>query len=146
MSYLFDTNCFVRLTEEQSPHRIIVLAAIRKLRSEGQRLCCTPQVLAEFWNVSTRPASARGGLGLTTEQTERKVSIIEKYFELLPDDLSTFLHWRKLVFDLDISGVQVHDAKLVASLIAHRIEHLVTLNIKDFQRFPNISVIDPHDI
>ena len=146
MSYLFDTNCFVRLTEEQSPHRIIVLAAIRKLRSEGQRLCCTPQVLAEFWNVSTRPASARGGLGLTTEQTERKVSIIEKYFELLPDDLSTFLHWRKLVFDIDISGVQVHDAKLVASLIAHRIEHLVTLNIKDFQRFPNISVIDPHDI
>ncbi len=146
MSYLFDTNCFVRLTEEQSPHRIIVLAAIRKLRSEGQRLYCTPQVLAEFWNVSTRPASARGGLGLTTEQTERKVSIIEKYFELLPDDLSTFLYWRKLVFELDISGVQVHDAKLVASLIPHKIEHLVTLNIKDFQRFPNISVIDPRDI
>mgnify|MGYP003530489756 FL=1 len=100
MSYLFDTNCFVRLTEEQSPHRIIVLAAIRKLRSEGQRLCCTPQILAEFWNDSTRPASARGGLDLSIEQTELKVSIIEKYLDLLPDNLETFLHWQKLVLDL----------------------------------------------
>ncbi len=146
MAHLFDTNAFLRLAEKNSPQRSVVLEAIRKLRAKNQSIYYTPQVLAEFWNVCTRPASARGGLGLSLVQTERKVKLIQKHFQLLPDSLATFTAWRKLVSDYQIIGVQVHDAKLVASMIAHNVPSLVTFNEKDFQRFPMITVVNPKDV
>lgn len=146
MAHLFDSNTFLRLAEKNSPQRQIVITAIRELRNRNETLYYTPQVLTEFWNVCTRPVSARGGLGLSIEQTERKATLIEKYFTLLHDGAAAFTEWRRLVSALQIKGVQVHDAKLVASMIAHNIPYLVTFNTKDFSRFPMITAIDPADI
>ncbi len=143
--YLFDTNIFLRLAEKNSPERPIILSAVRKIRADNKTICYTPQILAEFWNVCTRPAAARGGFGLSVEQTERKVNLIQKYFEILPDTLQTFAEWRKIVSDYAVMGVQVHDAKLVASINIHKVEYLVTLNEKDLKRF-SIKIINPKDI
>lgn len=143
--YLFDTNIFLRLAEKNSSERPFILDAIRKIRANNQTICFTPQVLAEFWNVCTRPAAARGGFGLSIEQTERKTNLIQKYFEVLPDTFQTFTEWRKIVSDYKVLGIQVHDAKLVASMMVHKVERLVTLNEKDFKRF-SIKIINPKDI
>jgi predicted nucleic acid-binding protein len=51
----------------------------------------------------------------------------------------------KIVSDYAITGVQVHDAKIAASMNVHKVEFLVTLNEKDFKRFP-IKVLNPKDI
>lgn len=93
-----------------------------------------PQVLSGFWNVCTRPASARGGLGLSTTQTDRKARLIERYFRLLPDSLVTFQQWRRIVVAHSVMGVEVHDAKLVASMDAYGLTLLLTFNIADFKR------------
>lgn len=143
MSYLIDTNCFLRLAEPESPHRSLVLNVIKKLRFDNEIIHYTPQILAEFWNACTRPDSARGGLGLSVSQTERKVRLIETHFRLLPDSLATFIQWRNLVADLEIMGVQVHDAKIVASMVSYKIPNLITFNVRDFTRFNMINVIDP---
>src|SRR5688500_11657580 len=94
MAYLFDTNCFLRLAERNSPQRVVVLDAIHKLRAKNETLNYTPQILAEFWNVCTKSNTARGGFGLSVEQTERKVAILQKYFALLPDNRATFNEWQ----------------------------------------------------
>ncbi len=146
MAHLFDTNTFLRLAEKNNPFRQVVLNTIIKLRSDGEVLYYTPQILSEFWNVCTRPITVRSGLGLTIGQTERKVNLIQKQFELLPDNLSTFYEWRRLVSDHKIIGSKVHDAKLAASMIVHNITYLVTFNTRDFKRFQNFTVIDPNDI
>ena len=146
MAHLFDSNCFLRLAEPDSLQRTIVLEALRKLRSANESIYYKPQVIAEFWNVCTRPSNARGGLGLSVEQTERKVKLIEKYFRLIPDNFSTFVQWRRLVLENKIKGVQVHDAKIAASMIVGNTPFLVTLNDKNFERFPMISVIHPQDV
>lgn len=146
MAYLFDTNTFVRLAEQHSPMREAVLNAIRKLRQSGEKLCYAPQVLAEFWNVCTRPRSARGGLAIPVDRVDQKARLIEKYFELLPDNLATFNEWRRLVADLKIAGVQVHDAKLVSTMLVHGVPNLVTFNTEDFRRFPIIRAIHPSDV
>lgn len=143
--YLFDTNIFLRLAENYSSERPAIINAILNARADNKTICYTPQILAEFWNVCTRPASARGGFGLSVAQTERKVNLIQKYFELLPDTLQTFTEWRKIVSDYNILGVQVHDAKLIASMNVHKVEYLVTLNEKDFKRF-GIKIVHPIDI
>jgi len=142
MDHLLDSNVFLRLADKTDPQHKLILATIRKLRSDGVDLCYTPQVLSEFWNVCTRPTNARGGFGFTIEQTSRKADVIAKHFRLLPDNAATFNEWRRIVFDHKVSGVQVHDAKLVASMIVHGIGSLMTLNGRDFRRFKMITVVD----
>lgn len=146
MTYLFDTNVFLRLARRNDPQRQLALEALRSLRSRAEVLCFTPQVLSEFWNVCTRPASSRGGLGLSLTETERKARLIERYFRLLPDSLATFQEWRRLVVTHSVEGVEVHDAKLVASMNVYGITHLLTFNVTDFQRYPGIAAISPADV
>ena len=86
---------------------------------------------------------AQGGLGLSIQQTEKKVRLMERYFRLLPDNLQTFQEWRRLVVLHSVEGVQVHDTKLVASMLTHGISHLLTFNFKHFKRFTGITVVDP---
>ncbi|HXF39312.1 MAG TPA: type II toxin-antitoxin system VapC family toxin [Blastocatellia bacterium] len=120
--------------------------AVQKLRSRNEILCFTPQVLSEFWNVCTRPASARDGLGLSTTQTDRKARLVERYFRLLHDSLVTFQQWRRIVVAHSVMGVEVDDAKLVASMNVYGLTHLVTFNLTDFKRYPAITHISPVEV
>lgn len=146
MAYLVDSNCLLRLAETRSPQRQIVLSALGKLYSSGETLCVTPQILAEFWNVCTRPASARGGLNLDIASTERKLRLIEKHFTILHDSLATFVTWRRLISVLEVKGVQVHDARIAASMLSHNVTHVLTFNVTDFRRFSGIKVVDPTNV
>ena len=110
MPYLIDTNILIRLAQRNDPNRPVVLKALRELKQQNEDLCYTTQVLVEFWNVCTRPITARGGLGLTIEVTERKAKLIEQRFRLLPESLATHQEWRRLVTLHSVKGVQVHDA------------------------------------
>ncbi|MGH7967070.1 MAG: type II toxin-antitoxin system VapC family toxin [Candidatus Binatia bacterium] len=77
MSYLLDTNVLLRVVNKNDPLRPAALSAIRTLRKRKEALHYTPQVVAEFWSVCTRPPSARGGFGLSPAETERRARVIE---------------------------------------------------------------------
>jgi predicted nucleic acid-binding protein len=143
MAYLVDTNVFLRLTRHDSL-RDVAFDALKRLHTEG--LCYTPQVMSEFWNVSTRPVTARGGLGLSLEETDRRARFIERHFKLLPDNLATYQEWRKLVVAHSVAGVRVHDAKLVASMLVHGVGYLLTFNTDDVKRFAAITAVDPRTV
>jgi predicted nucleic acid-binding protein len=146
MSTLLDTNVLLRVVNKNDPLRPVALSAIRVLPKRNEPLYYTPQVLAEFWNVCTRPPSARGGFGLSPAETERRVRIIEHYLDLLPDNLATFREWRRLIVTYAVSGAVVHDARLVASLKVYRVTALVTFNVDDFRRYQDITVIAPQTL
>ena len=48
--------------------------------------------------------------------TIRHADVIERDFELLPDSRDVHERWRSLLVALDVKGVQVHDARLAASM------------------------------
>jgi predicted nucleic acid-binding protein len=99
----------------------------------------------EFWNVCTRPAD-KNGFGLTGAEADVRAKLIESRFTLLPDTARIQTEWRRLVVACSVSGVQVHDARLVAAMLAHGVTHLLTLNDQDFARYPGISVLHPRDV
>ena len=146
MAWLIDTNIFLRIARRNDPDRQIALDAIRVLRAKNEILCYTTQVLAEFWNVCTRPVPARGGLGLALPVTDRKTRLIEKRFRLLTENLATHQEWRRLVLVHSVHGVQVHDAMLVAVMNVHNITQLLTFNDTDFKRYTGITVLSPTDV
>jgi predicted nucleic acid-binding protein len=110
---------------------------------EATRFYLTPQNFIEFWAVATRPVEANG-FGWTSERTSKEVTDLQERFPLLPDSPEVFTHWLDLVKRLPLHGKCVHDARLVAVLQAHAVEHLVTFNTADFAAFSFLSLIDPH--
>ena len=146
MRYLVDSNVLLRLLQRNDPHHSIIRQAIRTLAARGVGLCCAPQNIVELWNVSTRPATARGGFGLTTAETDRRVRLIERVFTVLDETPAVYPEWRRLVVNHSVAGVQVHDARIVAVMNVHGITHLLTLNGADFTRYSGIVSVSPDEI
>jgi predicted nucleic acid-binding protein len=146
MPYLADTNILLRFISPSDPNHPLIRNAIQTLLQQGEQICYTSQNLAEFWNVCTRPATSRGGFGLSIEETDRRTQIIESYFKVLPNNSAVHAKWRQLIVELSVSGVQVHDANIVAAMLVHGVTHILTFNTADFKRFPEITVVHPSEI
>ena len=147
MIYLVDTNVILRFADRSHPLHITIRTAIRRLRSEGHQLQIAPQNCVEFWNVATRPID-KNGFGLTPIEADRLLRLIERLFPILVDLPAIYTEWRRLVVTFGVSGVQVHDARLVAVMKANNITHILTLNATDFLRYANegIVAVDPRSL
>jgi predicted nucleic acid-binding protein len=144
-SYLADTNLLLRLADPASPQHSIATRALAQLLGRGDEVYLTPQNFIEFWAVATRPLQANG-LGWSTERTAQEVTELQARFPLLADSPDIFIRWLELVKQLPIHGKRVHDARLVAVLQAHGVEHLITFNASDFGAFASLSLIDPYSL
>ena len=147
MNYLVDTNILLRLADRNHPQHPIVRKAIRLLLTSRHSLYITPQNCAEFWNVATRP-SDKNGLGFDLEKTAKLLRLFEHLFPVIPDNPDIYSEWKRLVKDFQIKGVRVHDARLVAAMKAHGLNHILTFNLKDFKRYQveGIEAISPQDL
>lgn len=141
---LMDTNVLLGAAHRADDRYSIVQEAVHKLWANDHELRTTSQNFAEFWNVSTRPTD-RNGFGRTPVETDDLLKDLEEFFSLLPDSPEVYPIWRRLVVNYDVSGVQVHDARLAASMVAHNVTHILTFNITDFQRYTDegIVAVDP---
>ena len=112
-----------------------------RLLASGETVCYTPQNIAGFWNVATRPAD-KNGIGLSAETARGEVQKIERLLTLLPDSPLAFEEWKWLVGRHRVMGVQVHDARLVALMAVHGVRRILTFNGEHFTRY-GIEVLDP---
>ena len=140
MAVLIDTNVLLRLTQRIHPSTDAAKRALRVLRANREKLYITQQNLVEFWAVATRPISANG-LGLTIEQAASELDALKRLFTLLPE-FPLQEAWERIVLDHGVAGKNTHDARLVAAMVVHGVESILTFNAQDFQRFSEIRVLD----
>jgi predicted nucleic acid-binding protein len=141
-----DTNVLVGAIQTFDPQlRAAARRAVKSLYRQGEQLLCFPQNLVEFWNASTRPI-AGNGLGFTPEQAARYVDRFQTLFDLLPEGPGIFPTWRKLVLDYKVSGIQVHDARIVAAMMVHQVDQILSFDLDDFKRYRGITVVHPTDV
>jgi predicted nucleic acid-binding protein len=141
-SCLIDTNILLRSARNSGPEHLLISVALAKLASEGTSLHYTQQNIAELWNVMTRPV-ARNGFGLTVDEAETEVCVIERVMTRLPDSEASYREWRRIIVDYGVAGSQVHDARLVATMRAHGVRHILSMNVADFKRYGEITVLHP---
>lgn len=146
MSYLLDTNILLRfIVPEHSLHELTV-EATDKLKADHHKLFIAPQNLIELWNVATRPKQ-KNGLGLTPTRTQQEIDLLKTLFTLLPDKPQIYSEWEHLANIYQVKGVNVHDTRLVAFMLVHNLTHILTFNIKDFQRFNSeIIIVHPEKV
>lgn len=138
--YLLDSNILLRWVKPDDRDYPLVISAIDAILRDGGVLCYTSQNVAEFWNTCTRPLD-QNGFGLSPQETDRRARAFEE--QLLPDSVAVHQIWRALLVTHNISGVQVHDARLAAAMRVHGIKRILTFNESDFARFPDIQAVHP---
>lgn len=141
-----DTNVLVGAIQTFDPQlRTTARSAVKALVRRGETLVCFPQNLVEFWNVSTRPTTANG-IGFNPDQAARYVDRFQTFLKLLPETPQLFPEWRRLVADYRVSGIQVHDARIVASMAVHQVNTLLSFDLDDFKRYPTVKIVHPADV
>ncbi|MEH2027174.1 type II toxin-antitoxin system VapC family toxin [Nostoc sp.] len=145
MAFLIDTNIILRLAQLEHPMRADSLNALSILKTQGEDYYLTPQNLIEYWRTCTRPTD-RNGLGMTIADTDAALTDLEDVFTILPDIPDIYEQWRRLVVNYGVMGVNVHDARLVATMLVHGLTHIMTFNIRDFTRYAEITAVHPTEI
>ena len=142
MSVLLDTNVLLRLAQPHHRQYRAATGGVARARLAGEALSVTPQNIAEFWAVATRPVGAANGLGLTAAAAAAEIATIEQMFELAADDPEIYPIWKGLVVTHRVLGAQAYDARLVAAMLAHGIDRILTFNVADFSRY-GVTVLHP---
>ena len=127
-----DTNVLVNARSAEEPDRQAALDALLRER-QTETLRISRQVIREYLAVVTRPQTWASPLSMTEAllDVDRYASV----FEILEDGqaVADMLAW--LCREVPVGGKQVHDANIVATMLAHGEHQLLTFNAKDFRRF-----------
>lgn len=92
------------------------------------------QILREYLTVATRPAE-RDGLGLARAAAVANVRALRTRSRLLTEDAKVADRLLRLLDEVACTGKQVHDANVVATMLVHGVETVVTMDVGDFTRF-----------
>ena len=99
------------------------------------------QVIREYLVTMTRPQAFENLKTTVIEQIDQFI----KRFQVADDTAAVTAQLVKLMRDFQIGGKQVHDANIVATMLAYDIPCLLTHNIKDFERFGEVIRVEEID-
>jgi predicted nucleic acid-binding protein len=145
MAILVDTNLLLRAVQPRHPMNGSAVRALALLMEREDPLVVSVQNVAEFWNTATRPES-NNGLGFSIEEAQDEITKLEEFFDVLTENAASYSAWKELLVANRVSGVQVHDARLVAVMKAYAIRQIVTFNTSDFTRYAGIEAIHPDNV
>lgn len=140
MSFV-DTNVLVQSTATNAPFHALARAALARLRAAGS-VAISRQVLREYLAAVTRPQS--WAKALTLAEATADVDRFVQRFAVLEDGPHVWDELMTLTRGFAFGGKQVHDANIVATMLAHGETRLLTFNAADFRRFDSlIEVVVP---
>ena len=144
MATLVDTCVLLRAFDANYPDYRAIRQVLRKALDDQEPLVVTVQNIAEFWNAATRPLE-NNGQGLSTERAKRRVGIVERVCKVVSEDHVSYAQWKRLVDDYSVTGLSVHDARLVSVMLRLDVKQILTLNERHFKRYAaeGIAIASP---
>lgn len=127
-----DTNILIYANVIETPLHEQALAAINSAHEDGRMIWISRQVIREYLVTLTRSQVFKN---LPRATVLKQVDQFIDRFHLADDTAAVTEQLVKLMGHFKIGGKQVHDANIVATMLAYDIPCLLTYNIKDFQRF-----------
>ena len=127
-----DTNVLIHAAADGLPLLDRARAAMARAAANGP-VAISRQVLREYLSVMTRPQI--WGKPLTLAQAVTDTAGFVRQFTVLEDGP---LIWDRLMMlsrRYSFAGRQIHDANIVATMLAHGERRILTFNGADFRRF-----------
>lgn len=136
-----DTNILVYSTFEDydAAKHIKSREAIDSLSVSGKTLFISPQVLREFYAVSTNKNIFKKPL--TGKQAVQKIKEFLDVFSVVFESENTIHRLITLLDKHAITRQKVHDMNIAATMLDNNIRHLVTFNRDDFKIIKEITMV-----
>ncbi|MHB2023145.1 MAG: type II toxin-antitoxin system VapC family toxin [Mycobacteriales bacterium] len=131
---VLDTNVLLAATDEGRDEHESALACLNEWPESGMVLYTSGQILREYLAVATRPV-AHNGLGMARSAALANARALRLRLHLLVEDEKVSARLLELLDAVECTGKQVHDANVVATMLVHGVDTVVTINAGDFARF-----------
>ena len=128
-----DTNVLVYSRIDGAPHHDIARASLERAFGNDEPMRISRQVLREYLSVVTRPQTWLNAM--TLDDALDDANRLARSFEMLEDGPVVTEMLISLCREVSVGGRQIHDANIVATMLAHGERRLLTFNTADFQRF-----------
>ncbi|NJL57192.1 PIN domain-containing protein [bacterium] len=136
-----DTNILVYAHVASAPHHQIALSTLQTLQQSHCQLWLSRQVLREFIATLTRPQTF--AIHASPAQIAAAVTFFSNHFQVADDNARVTAHLLQLLQQIPIGGRQIHDANIVATMLASGVTTLLTNNTSDFNRFAHLIAVRP---
>ena len=128
-----DTNVIVYARFTDAPWHDSARESLQRIAESPEVQRISRQVLREYLATATRP-QAWGG-SLSTAEALADVERLRDTFDVLEDGPQVTERLLTLCREVPVSGRQVHDANIVATMLAHGERRLLTFDAADFRRY-----------
>ena len=128
-----DTNVLVKSRIPGAPDHDVARASLERAVRDAEPLRISRQVIREYLAVVTRPQT--WPVSITREEALDDVSRLIGMFEILEDGPAVTESLVVLCREFPTGGRQIHDANIVATMLARGERRLLTFNTADFRRF-----------
>jgi predicted nucleic acid-binding protein len=131
-----DTNVLVYGTVHGNPWHDQARLWLATLLDQGRSLHVTTQILREYLVVLTRGEVFEKSF--TVDQVLAQIDAMLPNLTVLDESVEAAELLRELVRRHQIQGKSIHDANIVAVMLTHGVQRLVTYNLADFRRYESI--------
>lgn len=136
-----DTNVLIYAHSALAPWHAAAFSALQDLAAAGADMCISRQTLREYLSGMTRASAFTGSAPLPSLLAD--VQRIEAQFRVVEDGPVVTAQLLALLARIPSRGKQIHDANIVATMLAHGIPNLLTYNLGDFARFSSLITVVP---
>jgi predicted nucleic acid-binding protein len=136
-----DTNVLVYSTAALSPFHSVAVAKLQELVTAGHALWVSRQILREYLSALSRPGLVGAQVSMAALLAD--VHLFESRFFVADEGPEVTGHLLALLGTIACTGKQVHDANVVATMLAYGIPKLLTHNVADFHRFTSHIAVMP---
>ena len=128
-----DTNVLVKSRIPHAPDHDAARASLERAFQDPEPLRISRQVIREYLSVVTRPQTWT--VAISREDAFDDVSRLIGSFDILEDGPVVTESLVALCRGVPVGGRQIHDANIVATMLAHGEYRLLTFNAADFRRY-----------
>jgi predicted nucleic acid-binding protein len=133
MRIFVDTNVLIRSTIASYPLHLQAQALVSRMQEEADEAWISRQVIREFIAQLTRGQAEVQALPI--RQIISLITKFETQFKIADEDAVVTRQLMTLLELHSSGGKQIHDANIVATMLVHQIDTLLTLNVEDMKRF-----------
>jgi predicted nucleic acid-binding protein len=140
---LVDANVLAYASNADDPKYAVSRALIEEARTPNSTLYITPQIICEFYSVITNPRRVA-----VPSSPAVALQVISALLQLpgvsvLPVNARALTMLIELLSRHPVTGPEIFDLQIVATMKANNIRRIYTFNTTDFEIFPELTVIVP---
>jgi predicted nucleic acid-binding protein len=140
---VLDANILAYAVNADAPQHAASRALLEAARDPSIALYVTSQILCEFYSLITNPR--RVTVVSSPTSALRMISAILAFpgLHVLPTPARAVVAWMELLRRHPVTGGDVFDLQIVATMQANGVQRIYTFNTADFEVFPELTVVTP---